>query len=518
MFTTNKGADSTWTPSVSLPAFNGTVASQQTLKWPELNKKASANSCGVESVSYLNEAFTLEEVRADVFDIRWRQRDARIIWKGSPTEGRLLEGTIVQIMLKCDHIDGDTCLTFRIAGTLVMPTGEQSPLLQQQAETRHGRFETILIILLSILLFLSVFGSVILWNICWRLKKSELISSLQMQFMYHMKKMEHDKALLDAERCAQEYGHPDMSAEKAVDDGHVDAERDRSSRNVVVKRKLYFSAEFLEPVLLANPPPMAEQFLHDLRRMVEIQRQRLYLRRHVPHLTSIPEETADHYRPYMEDQLSREVELEDTTPSIRTSELSVKTGKRITSEESSPKSTKSTDSGNDSLSSSGETSSPPRNRTSPMTAVASDMTLGHDSRKTQVASQSRIPICASGLTKSPKLPAKGLLTTAPVHRPDKIGLPNGTPPLPATPPPLPPRNMSGQAVERTIKATGSALPISTTKAEPTRPPCAVRTARRKAYAVFPTDSMLKKSLPRRSKKKPMSDATAAPTSVIETNM
>lgn len=123
-----------------------------------------------------------------------------------------------------------------------MPTGEQSPLLQQQAETRHGRFETILIILLSILLFLSVFGSVILWNICWRLKKSELISSLQMQFMYHMKKMEHDKALLDAERCAQEYGHPDMSAEKAVDDGHVDAERDRSSRNVVVKRKLYFSA------------------------------------------------------------------------------------------------------------------------------------------------------------------------------------------------------------------------------------------------------------------------------------
>lgn len=173
---------------------------------------------------------------------------------------------------------------------------------------------------------------------------------------------------------------------------------------------------------MANPPPMAEQFLHDLRKMIEIQRQRLSLRRHVPHLTSIPEEAAEHYRPYMEDRIKKDWPLHQMSPTISTSDLPLRTSKRIPSEESSPKSTKSTDSGNDSIgSSSGDTSSPPRDRASfamPLTDGQPDAMRLRDARRDQCTpqTQSRIPISATGLTKSPKLQTRGLLTAAPVLR------------------------------------------------------------------------------------------------------
>lgn len=63
----------------------------------------------------------------------------------------------------------------------------------------YGKFETILIILLIILLFLSIFGSIVLWNICWRIKKTELISNLQMQFLYHIRQ-EKEKAIQSQHR------------------------------------------------------------------------------------------------------------------------------------------------------------------------------------------------------------------------------------------------------------------------------------------------------------------------------
>lgn len=41
---------------------------------------------------------------------------------------------------------------------------------------------------------------------------------------------------------------------------------------------------------MANPPPMADQFLHDLRKMIAIAKQRITLRRHIPKLSIIAEE------------------------------------------------------------------------------------------------------------------------------------------------------------------------------------------------------------------------------------
>lgn len=51
-----------------------------------------------------------------------------------------------------------------------------------------------------------------------------------------------------------------------------------------------------------NPPPMADQFVRDLRKMMTLARHRINQRRHVPQLGSIPEEPPDQYEPYMRRQ------------------------------------------------------------------------------------------------------------------------------------------------------------------------------------------------------------------------
>lgn len=41
--------------------------------------------------------------------------------------------------------------------------------------------------------------------------------------------------------------------------------------------------------MLSNPPPIAQQFLHDLRRMISASKERLKSRRHIPKLSAIDE-------------------------------------------------------------------------------------------------------------------------------------------------------------------------------------------------------------------------------------
>lgn len=74
---------------------------------------------------------------------------------------------------------------------------------QQQHQQQQSHFEVILIILLSIILFITLLGSFVLWNVCWRLKKSELISNLQMQFLYHIKQEKEKVAVAEAQHRYQ---------------------------------------------------------------------------------------------------------------------------------------------------------------------------------------------------------------------------------------------------------------------------------------------------------------------------
>lgn len=56
------------------------------------------------------------------------------------------------------------------------------------------------------------------------------------------------------------------------------------------KRKLFFSPEFFEPELMHDPPQLAEEFLYEVRRMIDMAKNRIRLRRHMPNLFAIPEE------------------------------------------------------------------------------------------------------------------------------------------------------------------------------------------------------------------------------------
>lgn len=92
-----------------------------------------------------------------------------------------------------------------------------------------------------------------------------------------------------------------------------------------------------------NPPPMADQFLQDLRKMIDIAKQRINLRKHVQHLGTIAEEPPEIYQAYV-----RECRLDKRAPLTVTSSTSIRLKP---SEESSPKSIKSIDSGHESTSS-----------------------------------------------------------------------------------------------------------------------------------------------------------------------
>lgn len=255
---------------------------------------------------------------------------------------------------------------------------------------------------------------------------------------------------------------------------------------------------------MMNPPPMAEQFLHDLRKMIEIAKQRIHLRRHVPQLVSIAEESKEHYQPYME--------LEDRQNALQVLPPE-EFNKQERNEESSPKSIKSSDSGRESMkdassteSVASSTDSNPRKLRSPLPSLpkegvknlVNDFETVKPSEIPLKKTPSRIPVI-NNLAKSPRLPVKSANISA-------IKSNN-----PFEPPPLPPRNFH-QISDVPPPIPTSPIPVRN------KDGIVVTTnnnnGRRKTYAVFPTDPMLKKSLPRRTKKKPPSPVN----SVIETNM
>uniref|UniRef100_A0A1I8BNQ8 WH2 domain-containing protein n=1 Tax=Meloidogyne hapla TaxID=6305 RepID=A0A1I8BNQ8_MELHA len=53
--------------------------------------------------------------------------------------------------------------------------------------------------------------------------------------------------------------------------------------------QVYMRRKFFEPKLMSTPPPIAEQFLYDLRKMISVARERIRNRRHVPRLPPVAE-------------------------------------------------------------------------------------------------------------------------------------------------------------------------------------------------------------------------------------
>uniref|UniRef100_A0A7E4ZS59 Protein kinase domain-containing protein n=1 Tax=Panagrellus redivivus TaxID=6233 RepID=A0A7E4ZS59_PANRE len=537
--------DSTSVPLFTLPPPQSVIAPTATIKWKEAGIKVVPSvgaRCNITGIYYLKDDRIWKEAAPSLFYISWFSGDAHLSWNGTTINAKHFDGTIVQIKLDCfgPHHNAH-CLSFRIAGK----TGPflATTVSQYTGSESQGRLETIVIILLIILLVLSILGSVILWNVCWDLKKSELISNIQMHILYQMKQ-DKEKESVDHHRY-QTVGRPVVqnNATPSVS-GSGNLEERRNSDNMLVarKQKLFFSPEFLEIENLKQPPPLAEQFLHDIRKMIDIATTRIHMRRHVSKLIAIPEEPNEHYEPYMEvmenQQNFKLVSIVDEIGSPRT-------------EEASPKSTKSCDSGRESMRegsstesmASNESATAPLNKTrSPVPPLENggvknivngfekaDPPADPTSASTSAAAKkvnSRIPIINS-FTKSPRLPTKSTkLSATNAAITGNTSVPS---PIPkrkdyADVPPLPPRNPASPPPTSTRSPPPPPLPVSP---PPSRPPAEIRTLnnnnnnnnttttrRGKTYAVFPTDPMLKKSLPRPKKKK----TPSPPQGVLETNM
>uniref|UniRef100_A0A0N5AE55 MSC domain-containing protein n=1 Tax=Syphacia muris TaxID=451379 RepID=A0A0N5AE55_9BILA len=236
------------------------------------------------------------------------------LWVGSEVDAQNLEGSVVQLKLTCSKYgESAYCLAFRIAGIQV-----NNRSLYRLAEREWSQIELIVCFLLAILLIITIFASVILWSICWRMKKGKLIAQIQTQFLFHLKQqqiyMEEQITAIRASYARQ--------IERTIED--------QFQSEYPIKRRLYFNAEFLEPEIMANPPLVAQQFIVELRRMIGMAKEKIRLKRHTPTLDSIQEEECED-----------EYQLHFTLPEKTTKEKT---------EGSSPKSIKSSDSGVSSLS------------------------------------------------------------------------------------------------------------------------------------------------------------------------
>uniref|UniRef100_A0A1I8A1T3 Protein kinase domain-containing protein n=1 Tax=Steinernema glaseri TaxID=37863 RepID=A0A1I8A1T3_9BILA len=453
-------------PVLSLPTTDNVVAPNTRILFQEAGVRINRQGadCQVSKVFLLDDEDLWAEYAADVFYLQLSNGYKKLFWNGTAEDAKRFLGTIVQLKLKCaPYTDARHCLSFRLPGEKEILLGPRV------ADGSPPRLEVFVIIVLSLLLLASIFTSVVLWRVCWKMKKTELISAIQLQFMYHINHEKQQAAHAARNAVVQTNGSAQAQQTQQAN-GVCSSEGQGSSAQTVQKRKLFFSAEFFEPHLMADPPPMAEQFLVDLRKMIEIAKNRLRMKRHVPTLVSIPEE------PLFE---TPEITLTDCTQgSISHSES-----------ESSPKSVKSIDSGKESMNTSSDSDQEARSAAEAGAKVRK-IVNGLEQRANGSATKSRIPVIGSRSppTKIPSPPtvhSNGIAPGPPPQRP--------APPIPTEeqedcPPPLP--------------ATDP----------PQRP--SAKNMRRKAYAVFPGDSMLKKSLPRRSKKNKMLGSNG----LIETNM
>uniref|UniRef100_A0A914V583 Uncharacterized protein n=1 Tax=Plectus sambesii TaxID=2011161 RepID=A0A914V583_9BILA len=262
-------------------------------------------------------------------------------WMGGQAEQVELRGGLVQVTLRCDaSAEAEHCVAFRVYG--VNGDEDDDSASGMLASSKKGdRLELIVAILCAVLLFLTVLGSVIMWNLCWRYHKDRLSRKIHMQVMYQQRVQQgiyqtnqppfpyppapgqHPFSPMgDCMVPSQLEIHRQMEAEanasRAQWSGSIDfpdaqgpASPSAAANTVALlsnaeqqqlriqppppypqnaKRKLFFSPEFFEPELMQDPPQLAEEFLYEVRRMIDMAKNRIRLRRHMPNLFAIPEE------------------------------------------------------------------------------------------------------------------------------------------------------------------------------------------------------------------------------------
>ncbi|KAL6738507.1 hypothetical protein Aduo_012049 [Ancylostoma duodenale] len=427
-------------PVVSLPAKNGVLHPKVPIRWEDAGIAVSplgTVDCAVSAVFFDNMDHRWRATtRRTLFDISTARGRPAVMFRGSESDVAILTGAVVQLKLSCTGFAPDEhCLSFRVTGV-----SGANPYLLPSSNTRA---ELLFMLVLAFLLALTLAGSFVVWHLCWRIKKRQLISDIQMQFLYHLQQQQEAQKIAVAQAAATEMGPCEF----------------KTSLERVPKRRLYFSAEYLDEAMMVNPPPVAEQFLADLRRVIEVARERIRMRRFVPMLITIPE---DH---------------EENRNSIVQEHEPERSEQQVVQQES-PKSDKSVDSGRESRSDSDDSSREDdeeaqergRDETQNPERMSSvrNIVNGFESRSARVThlpKPSRLP---------PRIPAKPRLPTSQIP------------------------TLLGESSPRPLqKSLALARVPSLPKTSPPRMSSDSRA--RKGYAVFPADPMLNKSLPRRKR-------------------
>ncbi|CAJ0937107.1 unnamed protein product, partial [Mesorhabditis belari] len=325
-----------------------------------------------------------------------------------------------------------------------------------------------IIIILCILLMLSIVGSVVAWNVCWRMKKERLVHEIQMQFLVHFRQ-QHDivetAAMAAMQQQQQSFGGQSSHPSGVLTHSEFSPLSNPQQMQSVPtqKRKLYFSTDFFEPNHMINPPPMAEQFLYDLRKMIDVAKERIRLKRHIPQLPGIVEDIEE----------DKSTKREAQSHSIY---------ENIQNQQESPRSGKSVDSGNESPEESGE-----------LLTTSSD---GSDEEKAengenQEKSKNDALIDGEGQVKrlvSGFEAANSPITTPRILQQSRI-------------PTLSPKTSRANLTLGANAPNERVIPIKQIPAASSPSGLnAYRKTKNKGYAVFPVDPMLKKSLPRRPKR------------------
>ncbi|CAJ0572433.1 unnamed protein product, partial [Mesorhabditis spiculigera] len=448
--TPSRGAERrVFPPTIRLPATGGILNAQRALLWKEagLNR---LNRCVVRAAFSDNVEHAWRQISEGLFQVEPGHESTHVKWLGSGDDALLLEGSAIQLQLDCPgEAFEQTCVAFRLAGKSVHEQLLEMPSARAVVAGSGSRSHLTIIIVLCVLIVLILIGSVVVWNVCWRLKKDKLVQEIQMQFVAHFRKQQEEaiKAAMAQQHNQMPYGAtggPTMSQSEFCPSSPGQIMQAVPAQ----KRKLYFSNEFFDPTLLANPPPMAEQFITDLRKMVDVAKERIRIKRHVPHLTPIREEPDVEGKEETEDEEEPVVQELSTIPQpLQAVEDAL--------QQDSPRSGKSVDSGLDSPEESGgvlSENSSDEERASPAEVPT------NNGRVQRIVSDIE---GSNGTASSSPKPASRIPTLSPKTQRAALSLTDRPPPSP-----------SGN----------------------------VRKAKKQGYAVFPSDPMLKKSLPRRPKR------------------
>lgn len=408
-------------------------------------------NCSIRKIMYenLNTKWRNVAKERGLFQLTSSNGKPIVYFGGTEFDATFLTGAVVMMKLDCrtftSSADSPFCISLRVEGT----SGASTTFDHKQfdMEETGWRVESIYFLVVIALIIIVLIITFIVWNICWSMKKRKLISDFQMQFVQQYKHQHHTMP-------------PNMPEFEEIDEQEIL----QSQTHSLNRKRLIFSSEYFDPAQMTHPSALAIQFLYDLRRVVDIAKERIRQRRFIPALPIIIEDVVN------------EVDYEDVETknqkkkSMSSEVIQMNDDDDDTTPESSPRSEqKSVDSGRESREDSeedGEENVEDEQKVEMKQTKVSDIVKSFEKSTKQPPPPPRpsyVPIMLNSSMRKKKQPLTTTSTTTPVE----------------------------QAPEPAFRSR-------------IKPPTAFSDRRspreRKGYAVFPSDGTFNKSLPRRGKR------------------